>query len=156
MTTTTTGSRTIRRVNDFKVVRDTKTYRQISLEGEADPMATALKRARKRFRSNVQMETERYIPLESIRVAYIPANAEQLEQTRGAFGDLLGTVGAELRLSLPYAVSGGRAYLLLDTFASLDSEQIQAFFEDELFPFMTESGLDADEVEPVLVPNRQR
>lgn len=156
MTTSTTDSRTIRGVSDFKVVRDTETYRQISLEDEADPVAAALKRARKRFRSNVQMETGRYIPLESIRVAYIPANAEQLEQARDDFGDLLGGQGAELSVSLPYAVSGGRAYLLLDSFASLDAEQIQAFFEDELFPFMTESGLDADEVEPVLVPNRQR
>ena len=156
MTTATIDSQTTRKLNDFKVVWNTKTYRQISLEGETDPWATALKRARKRFRSNVQMETGRYIPLENIRVAYIPANAEQVEQTRGAFGDLLGTVGAELRLSLPYAVSGGRAYLLLDTFASLDSEQIQAFFEDELFPFMKESGLGTDEAKLVLVPNRQR
>jgi len=156
MTTATIDSQTTRKLNDFKVVWNTKTYRQISLEGETDPWATALKRARKRFRSNVQMETGRYIPLENIRVAYIPANAEQLEQARDDFGDALGGQGAELSVSLPYAVSGGRTYLLLDSFASLDAEQIRAFFEEELFPLFAELGLDADDVEPVLVPNRQR
>jgi len=156
MTTTTTGSRTIRRVNDFKVVKDTETYRQVSFEDEADPSAASLKRWQKRFRSNIRMETGRYIPLESIRVAHIPFNPTQLERVEHNYGDLSDGGSMTVTAAIPYAVSGGRVYLLRSTLAWLDSAQIQAFFEEELFPFMKESGLGTDEAKLVLVPNRQR
>jgi hypothetical protein len=126
------------------------------MEGEADPQAAADERAKRRFRSNVQTESGRYIPLGSVRIAYIPMNAEQAAEAPEELRAMLAEhplEEAELRLSLPYAVSGGRCYILLNTFANLDEAQIHSFFEEQLFPWFAELGVDAD-VEPVLVPNR--
>jgi len=113
----------------------------LSTEDEADPQAAADLRAKRRFRSNVQLESGRYIPLDSIRIAYIamtPAQvaervADSPEELRAALAEHP-LEEAELRMSLPYAVSGGHCYILLNTFANLDAEQIRAFFEDRLFP----------------------
>lgn len=154
--TTMTGSRPARQANNFKVVRDTAAYRQVSFEDEADPAAAALRRAQRRFRSNVQLETGRFISLSCIRVAYIPANPQQLVQAWTTLGELPAGKEVELKLILPYAVSGGRVYLLLDTFESLDSEQTRAFLTQELHPHIAALGLRARNLERVLVPNRQR
>jgi hypothetical protein len=114
-------------------------------------------RAKRRFRQDIQMETGRYLPLESIRAVWIPANAEQVAMIRAGMRALLDEhpcEDARLRLLLTYAVSGGRCYVSLNTFSGLDGEQIRAFFEEQLFPWFEELGLSPDEVKPVFVPSR--
>jgi len=149
----------MRTTSSIRVIRDNddERYRVVSLGDESDPAAAALARAKERFAENVRIATRGTVLLASdeIRVAHIPAS----EQQAAAFLEDMGPLpaeaeGAELKMTLPYALVGSTCFIQMEAMGGLEPDQIRTFFDEDLFPWFAERKLDAGTVEPVFIPNR--